>query len=587
MDDLIYNELVASPGYALDFAVGTTYSLDAEAFLAVALAFARLGECSDADLKSPLRFLEGLRQANSRVALFCNRGGLKPPQRPNPLFAMLDRSVFEVADERKGNELANFHPKIWVIKERSLDNTAAGQIKLIVMSRNLTKDSSLDIAVSMVAPLGVADNADARAKHKPLKDFLLALAEKANAHKRRKIRRLAADLDSAGAFLLEQPFEDYDFLPICFGDNLNRDIDIRAELPGERMIVVSPFIDADTLQWMNARRPTQDKILITRLDSLTPDIMELYSADNREIWVMSQLAGINDIQPMDLHAKMFFSAAPLSGGTYLWLGSANATPNGFSRNSEFMLRLRFKRGRNRFEDFKAEFCDDRMQLCERVSSLPAFEPSDEDNSLAVSVRRFLIARNNLSARVVDNDGAFNVVISAARLKGIDGTVSFAPVQEPANVCPLDPVSRLCEIGITARAHLSEFYILSVTPSDEKIRPVRMVIKIPTSGLPDDRDDHIFRSLIDSRDKFLDYVELMITDRPQELAGMMVAESYSSASLPQQSRRSPAIYESLLRVAASEPQRLNDLNKLVDRLDASVVPESFAQMCAAFRKCVKL
>ena len=37
MNDLIYNEIVATPGYELEFAVGTTYSLDAEAFLAIAL----------------------------------------------------------------------------------------------------------------------------------------------------------------------------------------------------------------------------------------------------------------------------------------------------------------------------------------------------------------------------------------------------------------------------------------------------------------------------------------------------------------------------------------------------------------------
>ena len=57
MNDLIYNELVATPGYELDFAVGTTYSLDAEAYLAVALSFARLGEAGPEDFNYPLRLL--------------------------------------------------------------------------------------------------------------------------------------------------------------------------------------------------------------------------------------------------------------------------------------------------------------------------------------------------------------------------------------------------------------------------------------------------------------------------------------------------------------------------------------------------
>lgn len=31
MNDVIYNEIVATPGYELEFAVGTTYSLDVDA----------------------------------------------------------------------------------------------------------------------------------------------------------------------------------------------------------------------------------------------------------------------------------------------------------------------------------------------------------------------------------------------------------------------------------------------------------------------------------------------------------------------------------------------------------------------------
>ena len=319
MNDLVYNEIVATPGYELEFAVGTTYSLDAEAFLAIALSFARLGDVTDADFQSPFRLLEGLRQANSKVAIFCNRGGLQPPVRMNPLYAMLDKSVFEVADERKGNELANFHPKVWIIKERSLDNPNKRLVKLIVMSRNLTKDTSLDCAVSMTAPLGVRTNAELRRKHQPLKDLLLILAEKANTDKRKKIRKLANEIDTMGAFELEPPYEGYEILPIHFGENLNSEINFETELPGERMAVVSPFIDATTLTWLNNFRPNQKKILITRMDSLSPEIMDLYSGENREVWVMTQVAEQNDIQPMNLHAKMYFSWGPKTGGVHLWL----------------------------------------------------------------------------------------------------------------------------------------------------------------------------------------------------------------------------------------------------------------------------
>lgn len=588
MNDLVYNEIVASPGYELEFAVGTTYSLDAEAFLAIALSFARLGDVSEADFQSPFRLLEGLRQANSKIAIFCNRGGLQPPVRMNPLYAMLDKSVFEIADERKGQELANFHSKIWIIKERLIDNPEKRQIKLIVLSRNLTKDTSLDFAVSMTAPLGVRANAELKRKHRPLKNLLLILAEKANKDKKSKIKKLANDLDSMGAFELEPPYEGYDFLPIHFGENLNENIDFQSELPGERMAVVSPFIDLETLNWLNSFRQKHEKVLITRLDSITPEIMELYSGDNREVWVMSQIAELNDIQPMDLHAKMYFSWGPKTGGIHLWLGSANATHNGFYRNSEFLLKLTLKRGRGQFEDFKAQFCDEKKQMCELITSLPEKESEKEDYSLAVSVRKNLISRNNLYAEVVEREGSYSVIITAKRLKDVKGQIFIAPIQEPYNEVELTSQLKQCSITINKRSHLSEFYILKVTPEDETAETVKMAIKISTKGIPEDRDDHIFRSLIDTRDKFLNYVEMMITDRPQELAALLMHNNELSANiaLSRPNTRSNALYESLLRIAATNPERLEDVQELVNRLDHKVVPESFAQMCAKFKQSIK-
>lgn len=588
MNDLVYNEIVATPGYELEFAVGTTYSLDAEAYLAIALSFARLGDATDADFQSPLRLLEGLRQANKRVAIFCNRGGLQPPVRTNPLYAMLDKSVFEVADESKGKELANFHPKIWVIKEHSLDDRSKRQIKLIVMSRNLTKDSSLDIAVTMTAPLGIRTNAELRRKHQPLKDLLFILADKANAYKRKKIKQLANELDTMGSLKLAHPYEDYEFLPIHFGENLNPAINLRQDLPGERMAVVSPFIDAETLVWLNDYRRTQEKLLITRLDNLTPEIMELYSGGNMEVWVMSQIAEQNDIQPMNLHAKMYFSWGIKGGGINLWLGSANATHSGFYRNSEFMVKLKLKRGRNQFEDFKAEFCDEKKQMCERITSLPDIETVKEDNSLAISVRKNLISRNNLTAQVVSTGDDYIITVNAKRIKDIHGKITLAPIQEPWNEVELTPELQQCRVKVTTRSRLSEFYILKVVPFDEDITPVKIVIKINTTGIPEDRDDHIFRSLIDTRDKFLNYVEMMITDRPQELASLMLQtdDTISMGSNAMVTHRGNTLYESLLRIAATNPDRLEDIEDLVNRLDTKVVPDSFRQMSEMFKRSIK-
>lgn len=584
MNDLIYNELVATPGYEIEFAVGTTYSMDAEAFLAVAMSMANLGEPNE--MESPARLLEGIRQANRRVAIFINRGGLQPPVRKNPLYAMLDKSVFEVADERRGKELANFHPKLWIIREHLLADVTRRQIKLIVLSRNLTKDSSLDIAVSMIAPLDVRNSEVVRRKHAPLKELLLRLGGQAVGQKRKDVIRLAKDIDKIGKFDLDNQYEDHDFLPIHFGENMNTSIDFNKELPGAKMAVVSPYIDLPTLEWLNNYGSTSEKTLITRLESLTPEIMNLYNSNKRQVWVPSSLMANNDVMPMNLHAKMYFSWGPRTGGIHLWLGSANATKSGFDRNSEFLLRLSLKRGRNQFENFITEFIDEKKQMFQQVFTLNEIEDKAvPDLSLGVIVRAKLISRGNLSADVCRSESGYTIHIQAKRSKDIPAIIKIAPVQEPYNESELTTVG--CDIHVADATDLSEFYILSALPHDKSVEPVKMVIKIPTKGIPEDRENMIFRALINTPDKFLAYVEMMITDHPLELMSILDSHEEIQQSIPsQKSKRHNALYEAMLRIAAKNPEKLKDIQEIIAMASDNVVPVSFRHMASVFNRSAK-
>lgn len=601
MNDLIYNEIVATPGFELEFAVGTTYSVDAEVFFALSLSFARLGEdVSDEEFNSPFRMLQGAEKAMKKIALFCNRGGLAPPKKVNRLYAMLDKCIFEVYD--KHNKLANFHPKLWIIKERSLSDPEERQIKLIVLSRNLTKDSSLDIAVAMTAPLGVKNNKNIRRKHEPLKSLLLYLAQFADRKKKKKISALAADLDSLGSFKLTDRYDDYDFIPLLFGENLNRDIDIKEQLPGRKMIVVSPFLDKNepvyasegekpsVLEWLNDYGRTSRKVLITRMESLTPEIMDLYSGENREVWAISPLAVKNDIMPVNLHAKMYFSHSPREGGEYLWLGSSNATHNGFYRNSEFLLRLKLRKSRGQFDKFYKEYCDEEKQLFKRVEMREIDSNTvKEDHTLSIQVRSSLISSNNLSATVQKADTGYVVRITARRFKNISGTVSFAPIQHPFAAVEMDRDSKECILHVDNVMDLSEWYILSVRPfEDSNLEPIKMSVRIPTSGIPDDRDARIFKSIIDSEDKFLKYIELMVSDNPMELTAQFSALTENGyRSTPAFATQVPVtIYESLLKTVYSNPEKLRDIRDFIEKMNPDVVPRQFDNISKMFEKILK-
>lgn len=350
------------------------------------------------------------------------------------------------------------------------------------------------------------------------------------------------------------------------------------------MMVVSPFIDCETLEWLNNYRPNQEKVLVTRMDSLTHEIMRLYDREKAEVWVMSPVAEQNDVQPMNLHAKMYYSWGARTGGIHLWLGSANATRNGFYRNSEFLLRLTCRRGKNQFQEFKNEFCDESKQLCRKIDTLPEYQPAETDHSISVAIRTWLVSHGNLYARVVKTENGFDVTVTAKRFNQLDAEVTVAPMQTPDNRIRLSPEQRSGTVHVANKGDLSEFYILTVTPDDSAIQPIRMVVKIPTEGIPDDRDDAIFRSILDTREKFLQYMEMVISDRPQELTAMLMQPSTGAgAGHTETPARSVAFYESLLKIAAVNPERLADIQDLVDRLDGGVVPESFRQICSVFQK----
>lgn len=77
--------------------------------------------------------------------------------------ALLENSIFPVSLERN----ANFHPKLWVIKYHS--ETEAAVIKVIVLSRNLTFDRSMDIAVEVTGTIGQ----ETKEENRPLADHAL------------------------------------------------------------------------------------------------------------------------------------------------------------------------------------------------------------------------------------------------------------------------------------------------------------------------------------------------------------------------------------------------------------------------------
>ena len=101
---LDYGEILSPPNnYLLDFAIGTTYSLDLDALVGAAISLG-LSEETDTNLvNNPIFLLEALRTTGDNVILFCEGGQIHLPNKPNPLYILLEEVVFQVNNSKTIN----------------------------------------------------------------------------------------------------------------------------------------------------------------------------------------------------------------------------------------------------------------------------------------------------------------------------------------------------------------------------------------------------------------------------------------------------------------------------------------------------
>ena len=555
---LSYSELLRPKAeYSLDFAVGMTYSLDLEALLGVPVSLGLLDDIDQDNMRSPLYILEAIRKSADRIALFCNAGSITLPNKIQSVYSLLENSVFQIKCEKKGN----FHPKIWVIKYSREDGDS--YINLLVMSRNLTFDSSIDISASLHGPVGTEESE----KNRPLADFLRYFAKDAG-KKKAQVLELADDVLKVAAFEVSLPFDDYDFFPIGIPGYSGADIPLFAQK--NDLFAVSPFLSDDTIQKLTDFDGA--RALVTRKSSVTPAVMDRFE----HVFVTKEILCDNEYQVrQDVHAKIYYTTT--RHGNYLYLGSANASQNAFSRNVECLLRLRYKLWQMGYKKFYQDFIPAEICPYEELTAAPAIQLEDNrKKEIHKALREAVYALKRAS--VAEDSGRYTIRVDAKPLKTHE-PVMIAPLQRKDLLCTL--TDNVVFSGILLK-ELSEFYILAL---DEQ----KIVVKIRTYGIPKERDLEIYRNIIDSNAKFLNYLSFMLSGDLTE-SGITVDELEESVlqSADQQSNSQAysAVYEQMLRVVHQNPSRLKSISDMIRRLDPNVVGSEFLKMYQQFEMAAK-
>ena len=601
-DRLDYGQILAPPaGYNLDFAVGTTYSLNLDALVGASLALG-LSEETDSELmNNPVCLLEALRSTGDNVALFCEGGQIHMPNRVTPLYILLEKMVFSVkTPKRKGiAAYPSFHPKFWLIRYRNNDGDL--RYRVIVLSRNLTFDRNWDIAYYMDGHV-TADTTD---KNEPICDFLRYLVAQlpgteSGKEKVKKIRALIRELPNVIFEPEEKAFYDYEFIPngvrrASGGIYQFDETDLFKDTFHE-ILIISPFLSGGVIRAFNDRN-TRSLIndarymLITRemsLGRLKPeDVSHFQIYTMRDAVIDGETAILDEaqeIQKQDIHAKIYMIRKYSS--TDLYLGSLNASHNAVYGNIEFMIRLRSKR---RYLD-----------LDKLAASLFGTEKDGSDNPFQeVTLQTAIIEDEDEPTKALDavvkeiNRSNPSAVVNLEDEEYYSASVHFETCDTKGYQISIRPLlSRRTEefssdvfftrLTIT---QLSEFYVISVSDGEQT---VERVLIIPTDGLPDEREKQVVSSVVSDRDCFYRYIAFLLGD--DSILSMLevnITGGEAQDAMTRQEYHVPALYEKMLQTAAVNPEKFKGIEYLMKTIsEDGIIPEDFKKLYETFKKAVK-
>ncbi len=588
-------ELRPTPGDELDAAVATTFTLDLTAALVAPLAFAAHDLAGTAD---PVAVLEAVRSAAERIDVFCQVGHVRVPATASDLMAFLEPMVHEVQAPIPGYL---FHPKLWVLRYRGPDGH---RYRLLCGTRNLTDAVAWDAVVRLD---GWPAGGRPRRQNRPLVELVRALpglaVRQIDPGRRHRVEELADDLATVE---WENPPGVSEVAFHVLGLRRRRGTHpLVGALAGSRHLVVSPFLDDEGLA--SIVEGSGDVTVISRaeaLEQLSPSTLSGLPCCR----VVSPLAGL--AQPDEsaepragagttlsagsvlggLHAKLY--VAEWARQARLFVGSANATVAGLhERNVEVVVEMLAGRkvlGVDRFVGADAPMAT-LLEPYEPTGG--AAEPADEATGRELERLLRRIAAMSLTAAVApEGDRWREAVTSDARLdipSDTDVVISLLTVAGTAQRVGADGGMKAV-FGELPLADVTPFVVVRARRKDGALTVERStVVRADLRGDPPGRFDEVIARQVDTPDKFLRFVALLLAlgEGSWPIVSSTVRGDGKHGILfvgP-----GPGLFELLVRAVADRPQAIADLDRLIDRLAATergraVLPEGFADLWATVR-----
>lgn len=620
-DRLDYGSILSAPAnYELDFAIGTTYSLDLDSLVGASIALG-LSEETDTVLKeNPIFLLEALRSTGDKIALFCENGRIALPRNITQLYILLEEMVFQVNNPNViKTKYASFHPKFWLV--RYVNENEEVIYRVIVLSRNLTFDRNWDISFYMDGKKVENSTESIKNKNKNLTIFLDYLKEFSigSDKKINKIDEIIKELDFVEFHLNNNTFEDFDFIPNGVSDDVSIENYPLFKEDFDDLVIITPFLSKNVIKDFNQRAKENQSYqnskidgesrvyLFTRVESLSSltndscDEFKIYTLKDQIIDGESAISEesndsdesgleVNQVlyQHQDIHAKIYFVRR--GAQVDLYLGSLNASHNALKGNVEFMIHLKTNYRKFNLNKFLNDlFCGEEggsespFQLVEDINKYIGGEGSDEDNDLDSILKD--VARLNFKSKITFDDEFYKINLNVDNFSDFenehnmgDFNISIKPLLSEK----IEKLSQNMSFEKLNKIQLSTFFVITVKKSEESIN---RVIKIETEGMPDDRDKDVISSIVTDKTAFIRYVAFLLGE--DSISSLPPSGTEDDGEGPDSTQLThvqlPALYEKMLDAAIDHQDKFREVEYLIQTLsDDNVIPEGFEELYNIFK-----
>jgi hypothetical protein len=595
--------LMPPPDFTLVRAIGTTYSVDLQALLAipVAMFYSKPMETDFEKNEEPLDVFDAISKASKNVTVFCQRGKIKPPRKFSKLISFTENCVVEIKPPAAYN---SFHPKCWWLWFKD-QNTGETIVRFVVLSRNLSFDRCWDVGIYFEGLV----SKEIQGQNKSMIEMLNYLEDTSG-------YRIENDLKNElerVVFIPEHPIRTWKFHAIGINEKSKNPLLSNYYRP-DTLLMMSPFVDDASVQeiankateksWLFSRRTEVQKLTSLSFGVLNctyciPDII----VNGERIESMSDDVPNVEPESLDLHAKLYISR---KGNTNTWmLGSANLTQPAFGRNVECLIEIKT-------DDFQLSPESIMRQLVSTEKERKLFEeftysgekPADPEENIEQAIRRleFGIINCSFAGRIIPDESgklfSYEIILDASNLEpGKDFRIYIQPFS-PQLDADLGELIKASEKNIIhfkehyKETQLSGFFVFSISYKGQWKKSFLLKAEIQ---LPESRTGKILSEVINSKEKFLQYLRFLLSD--SGIVGDLINNVSNNKSKGEHygnliwAKYDIPLYEELLKAAAQNPDKLKSIDDIITKLVANeetkdVVTHELLQLWSVFKEIIK-